>query len=50
MDILVYLGDALFMAVSMFWEILWPLISGLYALGDHPGSRVTSKYRQSARR
>jgi uncharacterized membrane protein YraQ (UPF0718 family) len=33
MDILMYLGDALFMAVSMLWEILWPLILGFTLSG-----------------
>src|ERR1700753_3775338 len=33
MDILMNLGDALFMAVSMLWEILWPLLLGFTLSG-----------------
>jgi uncharacterized protein len=33
MDILMHLGDALSMAVSMLWEILWPLILGFTLSG-----------------
>ena len=33
MQILERLGQALFMAVSMFWEILWPLILGFTLSG-----------------
>ncbi len=42
MAILISIGQALFMALSMFWEILWPLILGFTLSGFQKGASFTA--------